>query len=250
MENLVQRNEKGLAITNSLLVAKKFEKEHPYILDSIRSILAVEKLATKMFVAREYEIRGKKYPMYIMTRDGFTLLAMAFREEKFIEFKMQYIEAFNRMEELLNSDEYILLRSQEILKNRVKLLESEVGKKNEIIQLQHETINELASKAEYTDNVLKSKDTCTITQIAKEFGISARLLNKKLKDLRIQFKLNGQWVLYAKYQNKGYTRTNTYSETVNGEARTWHSTVWTEKGRKFIYDLLKESILNRKMQTV
>lgn len=121
-----------------------------------------------------------------------------------------------------------------------KKLEHEVSLKSEFIEIQAETINELMPDAEYTRKTLKSYDTLTTTQIAKEFGMGAKTLNQKLKLLGIQYRMGGQWVLYAKYQDKGYTKTHTYTEDIGGETRTWHSTVWTEKGRLFIHESIKK----------
>lgn len=88
-----------------------------------------------------------------------------------------------------------------------------------------------------------SSGTYTTNQIAKELGMSAITLNKKLCALGIQYRQSGQYLLYAKYQNKGYTKTHTYSYTrSNGETGTKMQTVWTEKGRKFIHGLLKMEI--------
>lgn len=238
--NLVKRNEEGQAITNSLLVAQKFEKDHKHVLDVIRNLIAENSAAKSYYIESVYESRGKSYPMYVMNRDGFTLLVMGFTGEKAFRFKIEYLEAFNKMEALLNSDDFILMRGFQIMDKKVKTLEADNAKKDEIIELQHETINELAPKAEYTEKVLISKDTFTATQIAKEFGMGAISLNSRLRELRIQYKHGGQWLLYAKYQNKGYTKTHTYTEDIGGETRTWHSTVWTEKGRRFIHDCLNK----------
>jgi Rha family phage regulatory protein len=229
-------------VTNSLLVAEKFGKEHRHVLDSIRSILTAENPAVlSMFVESTYlNLQNKEQPMYIMNRDGFTLLAMGFTGKDALKFKMDFINAFNKMEVLLNSDEYIIMRGMRILDKKAKELEAQVHQQQEIIEIKDRKIVELLPDAEYTKQVLLSKDTFTTTQIAKEHGMSAETLNKKLHEWGIQYKQNKQWILYAKHQDKDYTKTNTYSETHNGETRTYHSTVWTEKGRRFIKDLLRE----------
>lgn len=98
-----------------------------------------------------------------------------------------------------------------------------------------------APKVEYADNVLSSDSTYTTTQIAKELGMSAQALNKMLHGLGIQFRQSGQWLLYAKYQAKGYTktRTHTYNRS-NGRTSTMLVSVWTEAGRRFLHSLLKK----------
>lgn len=84
-------------LTTSLKVAKKFEKEHKDVLESIRKLTA-EKSAAKFFKETTYKNRGKEYPMYEMNRDGFSLLAMGFTGEKALKWKLEYINAFNVME--------------------------------------------------------------------------------------------------------------------------------------------------------
>ena len=90
--------ENDQALTTSLKVAEVFEKNHKHVLESIREILAAENSAAKFFEESTFENRGKLYPMYLMNRDGFTLLAMGFTGKKALQFKLAYIDAFNRME--------------------------------------------------------------------------------------------------------------------------------------------------------
>lgn len=94
----------------------------------------------------------------------------------------------------------------------------------------------LAPKAEYTDAVLSSEGYMTVTQIAKDYGRSAKWLNSILQAEGVQYKQSGQWMLYAKFADKGYTISGTH---VVGD-NSFVSTYWTQEGRKFIYDLLKE----------
>lgn len=94
----------------------------------------------------------------------------------------------------------------------------------------------LAPKANYTDNVLSSEGYMTATQIAKDYGKSAKWLNKLLHAEGIQYKSGNQWLLYAKYADKGYTVSGTCVVCDN----SYVSTYWTQEGRKFIYDLIKE----------
>lgn len=104
MENLVFNGENGHALTNSLLVAEKFGKEHKHVLSSIRELIkgTAENSADLMFVESSYTNgQNKEQPMFIMTRDGFTLLAMGFTGKKALQFKLDFINAFNTMERQL-----------------------------------------------------------------------------------------------------------------------------------------------------
>ncbi len=93
---------KGKPITTSLKVAEKFEKQHKDVLESIRNLVA-EKSAAKFYKETTYKNRGKKYPMYEMDRDGFSLLVMGFNGKKALQWKLEYIQAFNSMESFIKS---------------------------------------------------------------------------------------------------------------------------------------------------
>lgn len=84
-------------ITTSLKVAEKFQKQHKDVLENIRNLMA-ENSAAKLFEESTYESRGKRYPIFKMGRDGFSLLAMGFTGEKALKWKLEYIQAFNAME--------------------------------------------------------------------------------------------------------------------------------------------------------
>ncbi|ERH99708.1 putative phage-encoded protein [Bacillus thuringiensis T01-328] len=106
-------------------------------------------------------------------------------------------------------------------------------------------VAEHASKITYLDQILQSKDTVTVSQIAADYGLSAVRLNKILKDEKIQYKVNNQWLLYAKHQNKGYTKSQTIDVThSDGSKSVKMNTRWTQKGRLFIHDMLtKQGII-------
>lgn len=111
----------------------------------------------------------------------------------------------------------------------------------ETVAIQQQQILELKPKASYYDVVLNCKDLLSTTEIAKDYGKSARWLNELLHELKVQFKQGNKiWLLYQKYANKGYTSTKTQTYNGNdGEVHTKVHTYWTQKGRLFIYELLK-----------
>lgn len=123
-------------------------------------------------------------------------------------------------------------------------LKSERAEKERLSEqnrLQQDQLQKSAPKVEFFDNVLQSQSTYNTNQIAKELGMSAITLNKRLQNIGIQYKQAGQWLLYHKYQDKGYTktRTSTYTDT-SGVTQTTMQTVWTENGRLFIHQLMKQ----------
>lgn len=127
MENneLVFKGENSQALTNSLLVAEKFGKTHDNVLKAIRNIIdggVVKNNETPMFVESTYfnQQNGQDYPLFVMNRDGFTLLAMGFTGKKALQFKLDYIAAFNAMENELRKPKS--LSQLEILQGSVNAL--------------------------------------------------------------------------------------------------------------------------------
>lgn len=116
-----------------------------------------------------------------------------------------------------------------------KALECECNRQKQII-------GELKPKADYTDIILQSKSLMTITQIAKDYGISGKAMNELLHKFGIQYKQSGQWLLYSKYHNNGFTHSETVTIQHNdGRYDTVLNTKWSQKGRLFIYNLLKSN---------
>lgn len=134
-------------------------------------------------------------------------------------------------EELLNNPDLFIsaLQQLKIEKERTKNLQLQIAQNQQII-------NEMKPKASYYDMILQNKSTVPISQIAKDYGMSGRAFNAMLHDLGVQFKQGNTWLLYSKYQNKGYTQSRTHA--IDAERSVMH-TYWTQKGRLFLYDLLK-----------
>jgi prophage antirepressor-like protein len=125
-------------------------------------------------------------------------------------------------------------------KQRLQMLSGE----NELLQQENKA---LAPKAEYTDKVLQSTSTYTMTQIAKEMGMSAISLERKLHERKIMFSQSGQWFLYEKYQDKGYTkpRTHHYYKS-DGTTGSKTITVFTERGRAFLHYIFENQLQTSK----
>lgn len=108
--------------------------------------------------------------------------------------------------------------------------------------IQNQQIAELQPKASYYDLVLNCKDLVSVTTIAKDYGWSARKMNTYLHELGVQYKQGSVWILYQKYAEMGYTSTKTHSHPgKDGDVHATVHTYWTQKGRLFIYDLLKKN---------
>lgn len=132
-------------------------------------------------------------------------------------------------------------RQIERLEDKNKCYHSENNRLQRLHDNDMKLLHQQAPLVEYAANVLSSESTYTTTQIAKELGMSAQLLNRLLHDFGVQFKQGGQWQLYAMYDQRGYikTRTHTYTKK-DGRIQTMLTTVWTEAGRKFLHDTINK----------
>lgn len=157
-------------------------------------------------------------------------IAMLQRTEKGKQARLYFLD----LERKWNSPEMVMKRAMDYLNMRLEKMTTE----NLVLSQQ---VHELKPKASYYDLVLQNKSLLSVSKIAKDYGMSAIALNKKLHNLGVQYKQGDIWLLYSKYQDKGYTQTTTH--VIDSETSKI-STKWTQKGRLFIYDLLKrEGIL-------
>lgn len=237
MDNLINIEEKdGQLLVSSLEVAKNFDKKHYHVMEAIEELLkGYPEKSGNLFYKTTYihEQNKQEYSMYLMNRDGFSLLTMGFNGKKALEWKFKYINAFNEMEQKLNDPMYMVQRSLEYLNARC----SELMLENNV---QKQQIAELQPKASYYDVVLNCKELINISVIAKDYGWSATKLNKYLNEKGVQYKQDDVWLLYQPYAKSGYTSTNTYkTKDKDGTEHAHVHTKWTQKGRLFIYDLLK-----------
>lgn len=122
----------------------------------------------------------------------------------------------------------------------LKIIQAFSDAKQEL-KISHQIIGELKPKVDYLDLILKGKELVTITQIAKDYGMSAVKFNVILHNHRIQYLMNGQWLLYSEYHSKGYTSSISVPITrTDGRREVSMHTQWTQKGRMFLYNFLKE----------
>lgn len=140
------------------------------------------------------------------------------------------------------------MTDEEIMATALRIGEATIRKRDERIrQLEAEAkqkdvlISDMRKGNDYLNTILQSNGTVTTTQIAQDYGMSAMALNRKLAEMRVQHKVNGQWILYATHQAKGYVHSRTLNLTHrDGRPYTCMVTEWTQRGRLFLYDALKE----------
>lgn len=129
----------------------------------------------------------------------------------------------------------LIKQEQQALRDVVGLKENEIKNRDKIIDSQKQEINTMQPKATYFDEILSCQGAIPITVIAKDYGWSGRRMNDYLFFKKVQYKCGGVWVLYQKYTGMGYTS----SETKNIDGQAVIITKWTQKGRMFIYELMK-----------
>ena len=147
---------------------------------------------------------------------------------------------FIQLEKAWNSPEAIMARALQFAQSQLVSIRNQNQQLQCTVAVQQQQITEMQPKVSYYDVVLNCKDLISTSAIAKDYGKSAIWMNRYLHEQGIQFKQSDIWLLYQKHAEKGYTSTKTHSYCgSNGEQRTKVHTYWTQKGRLFIYELLK-----------
>ena len=186
----------------------------------------------RVLISTPRENRGSiELQDYALTIDMAKQLCLLSRTKKGKEYREYLIE----VEKKWNNPQSIVQRAMDILKS--ENLQLKLENKNLTRQLE-----ESNKKANYLDVILGTTDAILTTQIAMDYGYSAREFNQLLNRIKIQHKVNGQWILYKSYMGKNYTTTKLYSYTDKyGKDHSKPLTAWTQRGRRFIYDVLKEN---------
>ncbi len=185
----------------------------------------------------KYPDKTQQLDDYALTIDTAKHLAMQSQTEKGREYRTYFIQ----VEKAWNSPDMVMKRALQIADKRVIALQNENNQLQLETSVQKQQIAELQPKASYYDWVLQTKGLLAISVIAKQYGKSAQWLNKLLHELGIQYKQGKVWLLYQKYAEQGYTKTNFAPDDAE---RLHPHTYWTQKGMLFIYETLKkENIL-------
>ena len=152
----------------------------------------------------------------------------------------KFRQYFIRVEEAWNSPEAVMARALQFANQQIALLRHQNMELTDTIAVQNQQILEMKPKVSYYDVVLNCKDLISTSAIAKDYGKSAIWMNRYLHEKGVQFKQGDIWLLYQRYAQKGYTSTKTHSYPgTDGETHTKVHTYWTQKGRLFIYELMK-----------
>lgn len=176
----------------------------------------------------------------LLTESGYLMLVKSFTDELAWNVQRQLVKSYFRVNQIQKVIDSYTIDAP------IKRAERWIEEQKERLQLittvavQEQQIIEMKPKASYYDIVLNCPDLMSTSSIAKDYGKSARWLNAYLHDKGVQYRQGNIWLLYQKYAQYGYTNTKTH--TVSDADGTQHAkvhTYWTQKGRLFIFDLLK-----------
>lgn len=235
MESLIP-NQKGMT---SLEIAEVTGKQHAHVMRDIRSLLSQGVSASNFGLGSYTDANGQKRPLFNLTPKGCLILASGYDavlRERIIN-RLEYLE--NEKKVIKTPQTYLeALEALVATEKEKEQLRIETEQQQATIELQDKEIKEAAPKVNYYNNHLQSVNTLTSTQIAKQIGMDAEKLHKKLKDTNVIYRQSGQWLLHSPYSTWGLhsTRTQTYTRS-DGSIGTNVYTVWTERGRRFIIAL-------------
>ena len=223
-------NFNGQPTLDSREVAKMIGKRHRDLMRDIRDYIKVIKYSAKLrstdfFVESTYKAsNGKVNPCYLLTKKGCEFVANKMTGKKGTLFTAQYVSLFNEYQaEWRKPDSYMI---DDPVKRAERWIE------------ERKAYEVLVPKGQYFDSQMRNPGLMTVTEIAKDYGMSAQEFNKLLHKYGIQFKQGKHWVLYHKYDGKGYTQYEAFAYNDNNGVH--NNLKWTQRGRKFIYDTLKE----------
>lgn len=223
-------NFNGQPTLDSREVAKMIEKNHGHLMRDIRCYINDMEENPKLdprqfFIESSYESsQGKALPCYLLTKQGCEFVSNKLTGKKGTLFTAQYVSLFNKYQvERRKPDSYMI---EDPVKRAERWIE------------ERKAYEALVPKGKYFDSQMHNPGLMTVTEIAKDYGMTAANFNKLLHKFGIQFKQGKHWVLYHKYDGKGYTQ---YEPFAYNDNKGIHNNLkWTQRGRKFIYDVLKE----------
>lgn len=220
----------GQPTLDSREVSKMIDKNHGHLMRDIRGYINDMEENPKLdsrqfFIESSYESsQGKVLPCYLLTKQGCEFVANKLTGKKGTLFTAQYVSLFNKYQtERRKPDSYMI---EDPVKRAERWIE------------ERKAYEALVPKGQYFDSQMHNPGTMTVTEIAKDYGMTATKLNKLLHKFGIQFKQGKHWALYHKYDGKGYTQYEPFA--YNDNKGVHNNLKWTQRGRKFIYDVLKQ----------
>lgn len=233
---------------SSLEISKLTGRDHAHLMRDIRNMEAGwEKISQTKFGLTSYaDAQGKQRPCYDLTKTECLYVATKFNDEARAKLVLRWEELENAqrrsmtaLPDFTNPAEAARAWAEQFEQKQLEAKRADEAEA-QVLSLTQE-IATMQPKVSYYDNILANKSTVLTTQIAQDYGMSAKALNKTLNELGIQRKVNEQWILYAPYIGMGYVQSKpvTISHS-NGQQSVKYNTEWTQKGRLFLYEELKK----------
>ena len=244
---------------SSLEIAKLTGKPHNDVMKAIRAMEpAWEKISQGKFSLSSRLVEQpnggmREYPCYELTKRECLYVATKFNDEARAKLIIRWEElekqARSTMIALPNFEdpaEAAMAWAKEYREKKTLAIENQTLHK-ELVRLEKDNsclaaeVQVLSDDKNYLDLIMRSRSLMTVTQIAQDYGMSAKAMNKILADMGIQYKNNGQWILYSRYKDGGYVSSRSIDITrSNGMPDTVMQTEWTQAGRRFLYEELKK----------
>ena len=233
---------------SSLEIARLTGKPHNDVLKAIRAMEpAWVKINGGKFSRVEYkDAKGEMRPCFELTKIECLYIATKFNDEARAKLVIRWeeLEQKARAQMLMLPDftdpaEAAIAWAKQYNERKVLALENKrLEDENIVLALENQ---ELTHDKNYLDLIMRSKALLTISQIAQDYGMSGKAMNKKLAEMGIQYSINGQWILYARYKDCGYVSSRSIDITrADGRPDVVLHTEWTQAGRKFLYEELKK----------
>ena len=240
---------------SSLEIAQLTGKPHNDVMKAIRAMEpAWEKVNGGKFSRVEYkDAKGEMRPCFELTKTECLYVATKFNDEAraILVLRWEQLERKNRegmiaLPNFTDPAEAAMAWAKEYREKKVLSIENQSLQienkrlESDNIQLAAEN-QELKDDKNYLDIIMRSRKMMTVSQIAQDYGMSGKAMNQLLSDMGIQYKMNGQWILYARYKDCGYVSSRSIEITrANGMPDIVLHTEWTQAGRRFLYEELKK----------
>lgn len=265
IESLVPTNGSGKQTMTSLEIAEVTGKNHAHIMRDIRALLDQGVNESNFGLVNYEDKKGELRPCYNLTKKGCLILASGYnallREkiinrweelelekrngslgvpQSFAEALMLAAKQQMQIEEQQRNIEARKAENERLLIENTQKDETITEQGEQIIKLTSD-ISQMQPKVDYCDIILRSTSTVLITQIAQDYGMSAKTFNKVLSEMKIQHRVNNQWILYAPYISQGYVQSKPVNiQLADGSTKVRLNTEWTQRGRLFLYEKLKK----------
>ena len=237
---------------SSLEIAKLTGKPHNDVMKAIRAMESGwEKVSQGKFSLSSRKVQQpnggvREYPCYELTKTECLYVATKFNDEaraklviRWEELEKQARASMIALPNFEDPAEAAMAWAKEYKEKKVLAIENK-RLEDENVMLAAEN-QELKHDKNYLDLIMRSKALLTISQIAQDYGMSGKAMNKQLAQMGIQYSINGQWILYAKYKDCGYVSSRSIDITrADGRPDVVLHTEWTQAGRKFLYEELKK----------